>query len=526
MRNQHQTGLEMSHLSSHAASQGLSPGRSWEAKPQDNDLAPARDPISISPFPRRRKRKKRTRRNSSPKFVKRFVRRIMANRMKDKVVKDAKCGRSYNVKSNNIFKIRLHTRGTCNMIFRASAKAAFKLSCLAVTVDSCDSSQLHLSFGNSTTVRICGGTATVKERKLTELLLTHRPVLGSADSSAEPSVVKCNVIGTGGEGHRPQGKQKCPMLCGKTKVDADSIPSLYVNVQTAIDLVQKITEVTTEETTEYFTEAATEITTDASFENDTRAALDPDSSSVWKVEGGTNADKGEWPWMVYLQLLIKGSLLFCGGTIVSPRFILTAAHCVFDVEIEKGDKVVVKANEYDVKNKDETVKQSIRVQKIILHPKYRPSTQRADIALLMLRKDLVLGPGVAPICLPPEGDYEDLNTIVLGWGSLSFTGKDPRKLQKGTLMVTSLKECKKNYTSLESKYIITKKHVCTAAPGVDSCLGDSGGPVVMQLGTLWYQLGIVSFGERCAVPGYPGVNTNVVEYTSWILRQIRKDNCK
>ncbi|XP_063615050.1 trypsin-1-like [Penaeus indicus] len=369
---------------------------------------------------------------------------------------------------------------------------------------------------------------------LTELLVTHRVISESTDSPSEPTVVKCNVIGRGGAGHQAQGPQKCPMSCGKTQVNADSIPSLYVNTRTAVDLIQKTTEETTEETaegtteqtTESITEAYTEVTTDPSFEMDTKDASAPPPSLSLKVEGGTDAVKGEWPWMVYLDLLIKGSLLFCGGTIVSPRFVLTAAHCVFDVNIEKGDKVVVKANEYDVKNKDETVTQSIRVQKIILHPKYRSATQKADIALLMLRKDLVMGPGVAPICLPPEGDYENLNTIVLGWGSLSFTGRDPRKLQKGTLKVTNLSECKKNYTTLESNYVITKKHMCTAAPGVDSCLGDSGGPVVMQLGTRWYQLGIVSFGERCAVPGYPGVNTNVAEYTSWILRKIRKEKCK
>ncbi|XP_042861241.1 coagulation factor IX-like [Penaeus japonicus] len=540
MRDEHHAGAEMNHLSPHAASHGLGLREDWEMT-RSYALTPANKLVSFSPASWRRKRKKR-KRTSAPKFVERFVRRVMVNKMKDRVVTSAKCGKSYAVKSNQLLKIRLRDPANCNMIFRAAGKAAFRLSCKRIQVGSCDGAQLHLSFGNSTMRRICGGTVELEEKTLTELLLTHRRVPGRGESKPESSLVKCNVVGKGGAGHLAQGSQGCPLICGKTEANADSVPSLYINTLTAVDLVQKSTEDTTEdtteetteettedvteETTESFTEADTEITTSASFETNARDPLAPQPSSDLRVQGGSTAAKHEWPWIVFLHLLIKGSLLFCGGTIITPRFVLTAAHCVFDVDIEKGDKVVVKANEYDIRSKDETVVQSIRVQKIIVHPNYQSKTQRADIALLMLRKALVFGRGVAPICLPPKHDFEDFNTIVLGWGSLSFNGKDPRRLQKGTLRVTNLRECARNYTKLQTDYMITKKHVCTASPGVDSCLGDSGGPIIMQLGTLWYQLGIVSFGEKCAVPGYPGVNTNVAQYTPWILRKISNGNCK
>ncbi|KAK7078144.1 Tryptase gamma, partial [Halocaridina rubra] len=107
-------------------------------------------------------------------------------------------------------------------------------------------------------------------------------------------------------------------------------------------------------------------------------------------------------------------------------------------------------------------------------------------------------------------------------------GDDPKVLQEATQVVTNLNECAKNYSTLppsQTEYPITQDHICAAAPGIDSCLGDSGGPVLVHIGTSWYQVGIVSFGYKCAVPGFPGVNTFVPSYTSWIYKKIKKDTC-
>ncbi|CAL4067196.1 unnamed protein product, partial [Meganyctiphanes norvegica] len=137
-----------------------------------------------------------------------------------------------------------------------------------------------------------------------------------------------------------------------------------------------------------------------------------------------------------------------------------------------------------------------------------------------------MGPSVSTVCLPPpDRDFYGMPTVVTGWGSTSYDGLDSSKLLETTLVIDDLEECKKNYTTLpnpEENYPITRRHLCASYPGRDSCPGDSGSPMVVRLGTTWYQVGIVSFGYRCAVEGIPGVNTRVAYYREWIINEINK----
>ncbi|XP_064115566.1 serine proteinase stubble-like [Macrobrachium nipponense] len=511
---------------------------------------------------------------------------------KVKRTQKAECGHSYDVWRKSKYRIRLSHREPCTVIFRAFKGASLKLSCKKVSVGTCDSAEYLISDGGHLNHRYCGGVpyTEVKLAKTNELLMSYKPFLDSRVHEVLPPDVNCIVKGAKGTGYVAKGNQICPLSCGKTTAAAEaerpgfnasigfgeettarfdtasppqehnftsdntspnalhnasfssSASSAFLNYTSTVSSASTAAESMALASTAMASTAlaSTALASTATlFHNtttDTETASNistPLSSSEGRgheyirIQGGKPADIGEWPFIVSVQVIVGGSLLPCSGSILTSTFILTAGHCVYDVK-KKRDRIKVVAYEYNVQIKDETPRQSILVKKIILHPQYDSKTQTADIALLKLKKALVFGEGVGPICIAPEGNYVGSPVVILGWGSLKYNGRDPDVLQEATQFVVDVNECAKNYSSLppqDQEYPITRDHLCAAAPGIDSCEGDSGGPVLVQIGTSWYQLGIISFGFKCAVPGFPGVNTLVPSYAQWIFARIKDSTC-
>ncbi|MCL4168653.1 UNVERIFIED_CONTAM: hypothetical protein GTU68_008266 [Idotea baltica] len=150
------------------------------------------------------------------------------------------------------------------------------------------------------------------------------------------------------------------------------------------------------------------------------------------------------------------------------------------------------------------------VARIIPHEDFNAVTRRNDIALLALATPFSLGDFVQPIPLPAPLQNTTGDCVLTGWGDVAEDGPNPDVLQKLTLPVISDQECRQDYLSLE----IADSMICAGVPegGKDACQGDSGGPLACQ----GYLGGIVSWGEGCAEPGYPGVYTEVAYFVDWI----------
>ncbi|CAL4067195.1 unnamed protein product, partial [Meganyctiphanes norvegica] len=103
-----------------------------------------------------------------------------------------------------------------------------------------------------------------------------------------------------------------------------------------------------------------------------------------RIQGGKRANSEEWPWMTLLRLNIKGSIFSCQASIITPRFLLTAAHCVYDAGCKRC-KILVIAGVVDIRDKQSPTRQTVQVQEVIVHPKYSPKSQKNDIALLKLK---------------------------------------------------------------------------------------------------------------------------------------------
>ncbi|XP_030044002.1 serine protease 55-like [Microcaecilia unicolor] len=232
-----------------------------------------------------------------------------------------------------------------------------------------------------------------------------------------------------------------------------------------------------------------------------------------RIVGGQDALPGEWPWAVSLQVWNQP---FCGGSILSNWWILSAAHCFTDpVYRSKQLRVEVGATVLQ-KNKE-----AVSVQKIIIHPLYKESVLfKNDIALLLLSTSIRFNMLKTPICLPSAGIFrlEDWHTCyVTGWGTLVVGElKSHSYLQKTEMALIKQRECKDWYHSL------TRNMLCAGyEEGVrHSCQGDSGGPLVCKSwkDDLWYQVGIVSWGEGCSRKHHPGIYTRVSSFVKWIIK--------
>jgi len=235
-----------------------------------------------------------------------------------------------------------------------------------------------------------------------------------------------------------------------------------------------------------------------------------------RIVGGVEARPGSHPWIVSLQM---GESHFCGGTLVAPNVVITAAHCVVD---GTPDRIVAGAHDHYRQNASVQITRPARVQ---AHQRYNADTTMHDIAVITLARPLTFNQFVQPACLPETGETvaEGTQGTVAGWGLTREGGYDTSNiLMQVGIPVMSHNTCAKQY-SPQGIAIDQNAMLCAGYPqgGKDSCQGDSGGPLVFK-GTKGYTLhGVVSFGIGCARAGSPGVYARVVSYLPWIQQTVK-----
>ncbi|XP_058608028.1 trypsin-3-like [Onychostoma macrolepis] len=219
-------------------------------------------------------------------------------------------------------------------------------------------------------------------------------------------------------------------------------------------------------------------------------------SSGDKIIGGYECQPHSQPWQAYLT----DNRISCGGSLINERWVVSAAHCTFS-----RNRLLVYLGKHRLRDAEST-EQQIGVEDHSL-PRYNNRPHNNDILLMKLRSPATFNKYVKPIPLATNCTSAGENCLVSGWGR---TGAGTASvLQCLDLPVLSRAKCKRVYGTL-----ITTNMFCAGfmRGGKDSCQGDSGGPVVCS-GKL---KGVVSFGNGCAKPRFPGVYVEVCRYTSWI----------
>ncbi|XP_067125324.1 clotting factor B-like [Centruroides vittatus] len=209
----------------------------------------------------------------------------------------------------------------------------------------------------------------------------------------------------------------------------------------------------------------------------------------------------------------------CGASIIADKYILTAAHCFNSwSNIRRPSDYIVRVGSHR-RNKGK----NYEVSKITIHPHFKTGQYYDDIAILKLNSPI---PNVTPVCLPSNNErYDGKSVTVIGWGDTSYNGRPADALQEATINVIPNHQCNASYTRLKDSSIprgITSGFICAGNSwgGIDACVGDSGGPLMMDSPSGWKIIGIVSFGYQCAKPGFPGVYTRVSNYLQWIYDNI------
>jgi len=248
------------------------------------------------------------------------------------------------------------------------------------------------------------------------------------------------------------------------------------------------------------------------------------------VVGGEKGVRGAYPWLVSFQWKRRsGNQHNCGGTIISPNWIVTAAHCIFGQEGKYPAKFRIVAGEYNLKS-EEGSEQSRDVIRIFMHHEYDEDSSRNDIAVLKLSSPLEFNEFVQPACLPAasaKGLYDvGKKGIISGWGSMTPSSGildhrpkiTPDIYQAAEIPIMDFDVCN---SAGHLRNMMFPGMFCAGyeAGGVDSCQGDSGGPFVSAAEDGRMTLvGVTSWGIGCAQKRKPGVYAKVQDYVPWIQK--------
>ncbi|KAJ7313860.1 hypothetical protein JRQ81_005618 [Phrynocephalus forsythii] len=242
-----------------------------------------------------------------------------------------------------------------------------------------------------------------------------------------------------------------------------------------------------------------------------------------RIVGGQASKIGAWPWQVSVRWKQQH---FCGGSLVSEQWVLSAAHCFKENHLRD---ITVTLGQHQLGNLTFNV-QTMPVTQVIRNIEFGGTRTRGDIALLRLQRPLKYTPYILPVCLPYSStEFPDgMDCWVTGWGNIRYGVPlpSPKILQEVKVSLISAARCNEMFSvpqpgSNGSRPILDSM-ICAGYEegGKDACQGDSGGPLMCAQNDVWFLVGIVSWGKDCGLPYRPGVYTKVSTYVGWLQRYI------
>jgi secreted trypsin-like serine protease len=246
----------------------------------------------------------------------------------------------------------------------------------------------------------------------------------------------------------------------------------------------------------------------------------PEGSYQPEVVGGHIAKPGKWPFMVSLvdkNTPTNRDAHFCGGSLISKRDVLTAAHCAFPDDAGNL-QVLVGTQDFAVGGR------RVNVTRITQHPSYGTAGADSDVSVLRLAEDVT---DIAPVAfmttIAEEDQYASVDAMSygMGWGEMEVKPHAPRRLHDVKVPIVDREVCNgpDSYNGDVDGTMICAGY---KEGGKDTCQGDSGSPLVVRdAGKKWnLQVGVVSWGIGCAEPNYYGVYSRLATLGEWVKEQI------
>ncbi|XP_050087009.1 coagulation factor IX-like [Anopheles aquasalis] len=262
---------------------------------------------------------------------------------------------------------------------------------------------------------------------------------------------------------------------------------------------------------------------------------------VIAIVGGEDAVKGEYPHMALLGRPSTGDSdgsgdlaieWFCGGSLISNRFVLTAAHCAYNKM--QNPPTIVRLGEHNLKDSQSPSRQDFGVQRIVHHPNFQHAYN--DISLIELSARVIFNQFIQPACLWSSNEDPVHPLVATGWGSMGYYGEQATFLQHVQIPLVANGVCNQRiFPSRRLRYGILGMQMCAGDVngGKDTCAGDSGGPLQVlvpeadrrsgKCSSFYYVVGVTSNGMICGTVNQPGIYSRVSCYIPWITQILSSD---